>query len=178
MCDSISPGEMQHTGLLTPDREPTTDQSSESTKSNLVNQLVLLGSLTEIWMRSCLQAQKWLKDSYITEVYPSMGGSIGNLERTPQPEHSLTHWSLFQVTQLVLTVTLPGSWAHLRVFVAAQLSSIGDGLSLLFRVAGWGWANLVSFRDFLKPFWVVCLPSCISNFPVGWNVTILEESVL
>lgn len=36
-------GELQHTNLLTPDKDPTTDQSMDTTQVQMVNQQVLLG---------------------------------------------------------------------------------------------------------------------------------------
>ena len=35
LCDKTFPGEMQHTCLLTPDKDPTTDQSTNSNKVHL-----------------------------------------------------------------------------------------------------------------------------------------------
>lgn len=43
LCDKIFPGETQHMCLLTPDKEPITDQNTETTKVQLGEVWVLLG---------------------------------------------------------------------------------------------------------------------------------------
>lgn len=48
LCDKSSPGEMQHTSLLTLDREPITDQVRLPLKSIWVNQCLFLGLLPGI----------------------------------------------------------------------------------------------------------------------------------
>ena len=49
LCDKTLPGKMQHTHLLTPDREPTTDQSTDTTKVQLGEPVSFVGSLTGPW---------------------------------------------------------------------------------------------------------------------------------
>lgn len=51
LCIKTSPGRMQHTHLLTPDRDTTTDPSTDTTNANLVNRCVLSAVLIGVWMR-------------------------------------------------------------------------------------------------------------------------------
>ena len=56
LCDKIFLGEMLHPCLLTPDCEPTADQTRDIIKVQLGG--VLLEILTGIWVRGHLQEQK------------------------------------------------------------------------------------------------------------------------
>ena len=132
-----------------------------------MNQRVLLGLLTGIWVRGYLQEQKWLKDSCVTKA--SMGGSsqklrswstLCSVQAIQQVQESFpggsVGLSLFQVAGLILESSLkfgssehPCSLSYLRL----PLSS----LCLQPFCLGRGQVNLVSFRDFLNLFWVVGL---------------------
>lgn len=95
------PGKTQHTGLFT-QRETQRDQSTDTTKSNLVNQWILLGLLTGVWVKGHSERQKWLKDICIT-----MGDSsqnLGHLGYIAQPAGSSTGW---RVSCLGSSVSVP-----------------------------------------------------------------------
>ena len=79
LCDKPFPGEMQHTCLLTPDRNLMT-RVWTLPKSSLANHEFYWGYLKE--------QQKGPKDSYITKAYSSTGENsqkTGNLGHTVQP---------------------------------------------------------------------------------------------
>lgn len=105
LCDKTFPGEMLHTYLFTPDRDPMTDQSMMPPKTNLVNPFGLKGLFMTVCAVDYLQEQKWLKDKCITKAHPSLGDSPQMLETwivlhslyTVQP---VKQWP-FQVAQLV-----------------------------------------------------------------------------
>ena len=82
LSDKTFPGKMQHTGLLTLDREPTQISVHITGKSNLGNQCY--------W--SIYRSRNDSKDSCITKAHPSMGDSsqTGNLNHTTQPAGSST----------------------------------------------------------------------------------------
>lgn len=157
------------THVYFPRRDPMTDQSTDTPKSNLVNQWVLLSLLTAIQVRGFLQEQKWLKNIWITKAHSSISDNaqkLGNLEHITLCTGSSTGWR----------VSFPGSSVTLNL---CQVAPLGSGLSgswlglshlslvcsivplrlLLFTLAGRGLVNLLSFRDFLKLFWVVYFPA-------------------
>jgi hypothetical protein len=88
LCNTI-PGEIWTSSLI-PDREPTTDQSTDATK--LSEPMNFIGVTYRNMSEGYLQEQKWLKDSCITKVHPSMGDSShrGTLKHTAQSAGSST----------------------------------------------------------------------------------------
>lgn len=69
------------------DREPTTDQSPDTAKVQLCEQISFI-RVTNRSLEEGLQEQKWLKDCFITHVHHTMGDSswklVGSLEHTEQ----------------------------------------------------------------------------------------------
>ena len=98
-------------------------------KSNLVNQWVLLGSLTKTWERGFFQKQKWLKDSWIDKVHSSPMSDSS--QRNKPGAHCITCGQLSKVGQhfffqvvsasfrhLSWSLLLSGSLSVLRIFAA------------------------------------------------------------
>lgn len=147
--------EMQHMPIHR--RRGTHDSRIQIPKTNLMNQWVLLGLITGVWMRHHLQEQKWLKDSCITKATPPWvtdnSQKAGNLERTSQPAGTSTGWrSPFQEPRVV--------WASSRQLVwYVLLPSSSCSLSLQLYCLLWreGPSESGNFRGFLKLFWVIFL---------------------
>ena len=167
-----------------------TDKGTTPPKPNLVNQWVLLWLLTGIWVSGYLQEQKWFKDNSITKAHPQ---HLGNLKHTAQPAGSSTGWRMsfpgasvdLKINQASCLVSassrklgwsqrLPCSSAWLRVSLAA-------GLCLL-----WCWgrqANLASFREFLKQFFVLSTsllkehPCKVEHFNLISEETVTQQRV-
>lgn len=95
LCGRTFPGETQCTCLLTPDREPTRDQRTDTTKLGDPMRcfffpfvFVFLQLLTGIQVRGHFQGQKWLRDSCVTEAHSSVGDKAWKLG-TWSTSHSL-----------------------------------------------------------------------------------------
>jgi hypothetical protein len=91
LCDIITGDMIKY--LFVADRKLTTGQIIDITKIQLGEPWVLLGLHTEVWMRGYLEKQKWLQNSFITEVHPS----IVTAHRAGSSLHSL--WAAQQAKE-------------------------------------------------------------------------------
>ena len=73
-CVTKLPGKMQHTCLLTPDRDLTRDQCTDTTKVQLGEPMSFIG----VTYRSVGEGLLTEADDYITKTHPSMGDSSQN----------------------------------------------------------------------------------------------------
>lgn len=117
---------MQHRCLLTPDsKSQMTEQITDTTKVSHGEPIVLLESLTGIWVRGYLQQQKCLKDSCTIKTQPNMSKSSQTWENRAdyiacrqfkRSGNILSKW-------LTLSNLLQGSLASFCFFQAANLVS-------------------------------------------------------
>jgi hypothetical protein len=134
--------------------------------------------------------------SDITKDHSSMPVSSresGNLENTAQPTGSSIGWkvsfqnssvvlSLFQAFQTISassgldwSLFLPGRLGGLSLFQSAEKTA--SAVFTAYICLGKCLVRLVSFRDFLKLFWVVCFLKRRS-FPEGRLLHLLEHGVI
>lgn len=69
--------------LYTPDREPVTDQSKDTPKSNLVSQWALLGFLTGVWWGVTWRSRDDWKIAASLEAHLRVGDSFSHESRKP-----------------------------------------------------------------------------------------------
>lgn len=119
---------------LTPHKEPVTDQDEDATKVPSVNQWLILGLLTEIWVRDYLREHVCLlKDSLHHQSPPLHGWQLTELGpwSTVQPAGSSAGWSVLS-RRLGWSKPHPGDSTGFCFFQAACLvceSSLQFGLS-------------------------------------------------
>jgi len=145
MGRSPPPHTHTHTHLLTSDRKPTQQNKVQITpKSNLLNQWVLLGlhAGTEMTQRQL--------------HHHSPHASMDDSSQSWEPEEHCTvcrgstGWRVSFPSDSDLNRFQAASWSGLRL--------LGSSV-LLLTLAGRSLGNLVCFRDFLKLFWAVYLPT-------------------
>lgn len=121
-------------------------------KSNVVKKWVLLGLLTGIWVTVCLQEQKWLKNSHISN-HSRIGHKAENLVHIAQPVHISASWrvsfpsdclNLFR--QLNRFLLIPDnysgvshlflSFSSLGAFFAVQLPLVWEGFTVFIAFSG------------------------------------------
>jgi hypothetical protein len=141
-CVRTSPGEIEHTDLLTPVRV-TWQTKVYTTEVQLDEPMSLTGvtyrnvgeglqeyggGVTGIWGRGYLQEQKWLKDSCITTAHPSTGHSseLGTWRSLSslQAAQQVGEWlSLVYTSSRQLSCFL-GSWGKRILNVRKSLNCI------------------------------------------------------
>ena len=85
-CDKTFPGEIQHTHLLALHREPTTDQSMESTGVQLGGTVGFTGvAYRDMGEGSLTPVSRMTQSQRIIKVQPSMGDSSQKLRTIRQP---------------------------------------------------------------------------------------------
>jgi hypothetical protein len=107
---------MQHTSLLTPERKLMTNQKQIPTKSNLVNQWVLLGVIhrNKVEGVNYRSRKKNTNTNCITKSHSSIDNP-GNLDHTAHPVcRELSKLGCSSGLE-----SLPDNWSGLRVFSAA-----------------------------------------------------------
>lgn len=136
--------------------------------STWVNQWVLLGLLTGVWLRGYYsQGQKWLRESSITKAHPNVGDC----------SQKLGTWNILhrkQAGQQIESVLFKWLNLVLRVFFIAFSHLSSDSQLLLFPLTERSLVNLVHFRDFLKLFEFTLL---LKELPAEWNLWISEETI-
>lgn len=156
--------------LPTPNWKPQQTKVKIPQKSNSVDQWVLFGSLTGMWVRGHLQEQKWLKVSCLTKCQHGWQlTKTENLEHTAQSAGSSKaqrfslpgnsgSLSLFHVPKLAGPFLFPYQ-AGLYHFLLLHLISASSGcllvlcesvLLIMYTWWGRGLVNSVSFSNFLK----------------------------
>lgn len=165
--------------LVTPDQELTTDQTMRTLpKSNLVNQWVLLGLLSGMWVRGYLKEYKWLKDSCTTQCLPQHERCSWNLETTQlagklpcwrvPPPNIAAGLCLFQAGSLV--------WGTVSVSLGRKGPSESDqfrGLPEAFVRGSLPVHFLSSWTDYNLPhssgltYFLPPIPSCSPNLEGG-----------
>lgn len=132
--------------LFTLDRESITDQSTDTTKVEvLLNQWVLLGPFRGMWVRDYLQAQKWLKVSYITKSL----FQHDSWKLVCSKPHISADWRLsFLVSMAGLCFFQVAPLVRALAQFLWEYSSSPYCLRALGQVGSL--AILISFRDFLK----------------------------
>lgn len=110
-CVKTFPGEIQHTGVLTPDRKPTTDKRTDKTKVQSSEPMSFIGvafrNMDEVLLIETEITQRQL----VALPRPTQHGSWSTL-------HSL--WTAQQAGECLFQVlswseTLPGRWSGLGV---------------------------------------------------------------
>ena len=158
--------------------DPQQTKIEVTSKFYLVNQWVLLGLLTGIWVMVIYRNRSDSKTA--ASPKPTLlwvaAHKAGNWNMSQLPVSQQLECALSR--NLSCSKPLPGSlmgfcfyqarglWQSLlcsltmlRFFFAGWLCSFeGDSWLLLLTLAGRGLVNLLYFRDFLKLFWVVYLP--------------------
>lgn len=117
-----------------------------------------------------LQVQKRLKDRFITKVHPSKV----TLHKNGEPRTCCIAGNQLSRLKSILPVCLhffhalgwclllPDRWSALKVCFVSCLILVFFFFFMQFvllTVEGRDWGDLVSFRDLLKPFWVVYPPA-------------------
>jgi len=144
--------EIQHVCLLTPDRSPTTDQSTHITRVLRGEGMSLTGTTYQSMSEGLFTGTK--RTHQVWPEYSWQFTKLGNLKHPAQPASHSTSWNLpFQATALP-SIGLWESENHLLLLLS--LCCLCSFCCLLWQ--GRGWMNLVSFRDFLKLFFIVYLP--------------------
>lgn len=168
--------------LLSPNREPITDQSTNTIQ-------IQSGEPFYRNMSEGLQKQKQLKDSCITKVYLSMGDS----------SHSWGHCTACR--QLKRLGSVLSRWPALLLQASSQFLFLPSSRSYLTVLAAWlDWESSLQFSfarleeplsfycftytsreepnescqfQELPEAVLSCLHSCLRSFPTGWNVSVL-----
>ena len=135
-----------------------------------MKQWILLGLLTWVWIRGFLQKHKLFNDRCISIALSSMSdrlkelGRLCSLQGLKEAQH--------------ISVSFPNDWAK-----SLSVSMVGCCFTqvYIFFVAWLVYLtdleNIISFRGFLKPFWVVSL-FWLRRFLAYWNLWISEEAIV
>lgn len=128
--------------LIPLDRELRTDKVRVPPKSNLMNQWLLLGFLTGIWVGSYIKEQEKLKSSCITKAHSSITklgtkSTLHSSQTAQQAEDCLSQvprsvWTSFR--QLSCFLLLPDRWSSLGVILTCL--SDRDSKLLFFTLVG------------------------------------------
>lgn len=116
------------------------------TKMEMISTLAQTHSFFFLWInefyRGYLQKLKWLKNSWNTQIHPTVSDNSQKLEPIAQSSGSSSGWSMVPFQGLSCFKPLPDSLSGFWVFIGAWLLySEKEGL-----------VNLMGFRDFLKLF--------------------------
>lgn len=155
------PGEIKHSQLLTLDRQPTTDQSMDTTKVELGKRESFIGLLNRSRNDSKTALSPRSTPAWLT------AHKAENLEHIAQPAGRSTGWRRsFPGASVDLTPSRQLVWSVSAMQRPHPHPAVLRGISAAIVYSGKeGIVNLVSFRE--SSFW---------SSSAGWNALISEET--